>query len=89
LYSLSANDLKFKWEAFSFNKKNAETPTVELVRQLKGTIQHSFQQTLQQSSNSARPTQRGRLPIKQQQTQGLGLNDFMDVDGSSDQVDDL
>ncbi|KAI8341362.1 DNA polymerase alpha subunit B N-terminal-domain-containing protein [Chlamydoabsidia padenii] len=88
LYSLSAEDLKFKWEAFSFNKKNAKIPTVELVRQLKTTIQHKFEQTLQPNTSQV---QRNRLPMKQQQqqNQGLGLNDFMDIDGAQDPVDDF
>ncbi|KAI8093585.1 DNA polymerase alpha/epsilon subunit B-domain-containing protein [Halteromyces radiatus] len=85
LYSLSPEDLKFKWEAFSFNKKNAQVPTVDLVRQLKSTIQHKFEQTLQQQPSQS---QRSRPSMKQQQP-ALNFSEYMDVDAAQDPVDDF
>ncbi|KAI9031700.1 hypothetical protein CLU79DRAFT_729703 [Phycomyces nitens] len=52
IYNLNPEDLKFKWEAFSINMGSIVTPTVELVRQLKSTLQSEFQQKLQTKARS-------------------------------------
>lgn len=60
IYSLSAQDLHIKWEAFSFSLRKGPllTPTVDLIRQFRINLQRDFEQSLQQQQKQQRTTTR-------------------------------
>lgn len=60
LYKLSAQDLSYKWQAFTMNttQGHIKKPTKELTRQLKLDLQREYERKLQ-----ARPTQATPMQI--------------------------
>ncbi|KAG0165798.1 DNA-directed DNA polymerase alpha subunit pol12 [Apophysomyces sp. BC1015] len=77
---LSMHDLQFKWEAFIVNSNISATPTVENVRLMKSSLQREFELKLQQEKS------RG---VKKEATFSLSSYAPMDVDASSNDLDDF
>ncbi|KAG2223782.1 hypothetical protein INT45_001916, partial [Circinella minor] len=81
IYNLSAQDVKFKWEAFSLNLgTGVVVPTIELIRQLKTNLQREFEQNLQQGGTDHQPQQQNDRKVKSN-NMGFDLSEYtMDTD---------
>ena len=81
IYNLSAQDIKFKWEAFSLNLgTDVVIPTIELIRQLKTNLQREFEQNLQQGGADHQPQQQSDQKVKSN-NMGFDLSEYtMDTD---------
>ncbi|KAI8877644.1 DNA polymerase alpha, subunit B [Backusella circina FSU 941] len=82
IYSLDAQDLKFKWEAFALNAGNV-APTVKLIRQLKITLQRDFEKSLKATVKGKTATTK-RVGFADLSEFGLSA---MDEDGPDNSVD--
>ncbi|KAI9271661.1 DNA polymerase alpha/epsilon subunit B-domain-containing protein [Phascolomyces articulosus] len=81
IYNLSAQDIKFKWEAFTLNLGSGVLqPTVELIRQLKTNLQREFEQSLQQQQHQPSGTQQNN-DRKTKSNVGFDISEYtMDTD---------
>ncbi|KAI8388386.1 DNA polymerase alpha/epsilon subunit B-domain-containing protein [Radiomyces spectabilis] len=84
IYNLTPQELKFKWEAFALNNGGMTSPTVDLVRQLKHTLQRDFEQSLEPAKA------RGRVTTKRDVM--MDISDYatdMDQDTNADVLENF
>ncbi|KAI9486740.1 MAG: DNA polymerase alpha/epsilon subunit B-domain-containing protein [Benjaminiella poitrasii] len=66
IYSMTSDNLKFKWEAFALNSGCSLKPTLPYIRHLKNSLQREFERNLK-----SRRTIKGRVITKRSNTMDL------------------
>lgn len=83
LYSMTPDNLKFKWEAFALNTNCPLKPTLPYMKFLKNSLQREFERSLK-----SRRTTTGKIATKRMNT--MDLSEYgIDLGSQDDSVESL